>query len=1138
MFVASNPAFASALKQNKKLIFLCGAGVSMSLGKHGMGWAKWIESSEKFLSADEAAEVIRRRGGCSSDELIDAAGYTLAALKDAGTYVEFMDSTIGAVRTSDESLAASFQLLSRMGDLFATTNFDTAIEQATGLNNVSYSNPSEIFKILDGGETAKVIHVHGLYDSTKGIDDIIADRTQYDAILANKGAQFVQNLLSTYTLVILGCGATTDDPNIRGFLSFAASQLKLDISYFYLHCAKDSADDIASLPGNITPICYGSDYNDFSEAVRAIADFRMKVRFNNAGIFRVNPYRQSITLAEPSARLHYTNGFNQFVGRKKELTALDEFRNCGSKYLWWTITGEGGIGKSRLVYEWVKNLPGGWFGFFAKTHLSDKSLMDRYRNFEPFANTVAAIDYVAGNEDEIAKIVTCLMDSFELTPFKLRIIFIERKCEPEKYNWFDTMCHQMEAQDRNRFLGLKYKPEYESLSISELSESDEVLYVKSYLKSCEKYADADISTIDAVSIQQSFRKALPSKYYRPLFLGIYTELWLQKMSAPDVSSFEGMLESFVKKEEDRWNRCLGESRPLLNSYSNLLALACATEVVCLQDPQGMYQPDADNLLTFVDTHQVPGRKETDFSDLFITFDYAYQHDDRVDNDTAPETLADETAEFEETSDQLIRGENGAPIILTNITPLYPDIIKEFIVGYYVKPANWIPFSQLAREQEIFGEYAFFLTRALEDFPEKDSFKEMAFAPVQEDGRLSYYLFLLGNTRMLQNLDGFEKTADILLRSTFSDESLLVYELELWRRLPIVMGDYVEEAEKSENTITAEEWLDGIVELAGKFAEYLDARTLPEDLREYLPELMDAYLVQVHNSERIDDMANMLEQFDDTLSRYNDGYVATFMSENYGRLLVLHGKHKDTPSVKKDWDKILSFYEQFATDADILSALAKAAEDLDDYAIEQDLPGIVGRLRKKLEDIVEAGLKNADRPDVVSDNIEDGDSATDDALIPVAGILAILEANLYEDIVGHEEQVSDQNKKAEAVRSWKIIECLYKKYPTEEHIVLAYACTLTGNFLSWMEYPRPVAEELIENFKDWIDRYPDHRLELNECYSRVLLDKWLWLKSLGTRESDWQAETIYQEVCKISRGLKKEFPDEQVGDVVEMMKAFS
>lgn len=86
--------------------------------------------------------------------------------------------------------------------------------------------------MLSGQAEMSVIHLHGIYDAATNTDDIVADQKQYEDVITNQGAQFIQNLISTCTLVILGCGATVDDPNLKGFMSFASKQLHLNIPYF------------------------------------------------------------------------------------------------------------------------------------------------------------------------------------------------------------------------------------------------------------------------------------------------------------------------------------------------------------------------------------------------------------------------------------------------------------------------------------------------------------------------------------------------------------------------------------------------------------------------------------------------------------------------------------------------------------------------------------------------------------------------------------------------------------------------------------------------------------------------------------------------------------------------------------------
>ena len=47
MKISDYPKFESALSQGRPIIFLCGAGLSVSLGDHAKGWVGWLK--EGFL---------------------------------------------------------------------------------------------------------------------------------------------------------------------------------------------------------------------------------------------------------------------------------------------------------------------------------------------------------------------------------------------------------------------------------------------------------------------------------------------------------------------------------------------------------------------------------------------------------------------------------------------------------------------------------------------------------------------------------------------------------------------------------------------------------------------------------------------------------------------------------------------------------------------------------------------------------------------------------------------------------------------------------------------------------------------------------------------------------------------------------
>lgn len=227
------PQLLSAVTQSEKIVYLCGAGASMSLGEHQLSWTKWLLAGKSYLTETEQAELEQRIGNWTTAELIDAATYLLAGLKATGNYHDFMDRTIASVHPVNNTFCEALQKIWRAGDLITTTNYDMQIEEAVGGAGISYTTPADILSVIRGKSANKVIHLHGRYDRENGVDDIIADGPQYQSILDNSGAQFIQNLLSTYPIVIVGCGGTVEDPNLAGFLSFTAEKLGTsDIPYF------------------------------------------------------------------------------------------------------------------------------------------------------------------------------------------------------------------------------------------------------------------------------------------------------------------------------------------------------------------------------------------------------------------------------------------------------------------------------------------------------------------------------------------------------------------------------------------------------------------------------------------------------------------------------------------------------------------------------------------------------------------------------------------------------------------------------------------------------------------------------------------------------------------------------------------
>lgn len=185
--ISEYPQLLNAIHSAEKIVYLCGAGASMSLGSHRLSWTNWIAEGRKYLTIPEQNELNLKIGSWTAEELIDAATFLLGKLKSSGAYQTFMNQTIGALHPVNTEFKEALCKVWRAGDLIATTNYDTQIEETLNAKGVSYECPAEILSIIRSTAENKVIHLHGMYDERDGIDNIIADYIQYQTILRNSG---------------------------------------------------------------------------------------------------------------------------------------------------------------------------------------------------------------------------------------------------------------------------------------------------------------------------------------------------------------------------------------------------------------------------------------------------------------------------------------------------------------------------------------------------------------------------------------------------------------------------------------------------------------------------------------------------------------------------------------------------------------------------------------------------------------------------------------------------------------------------------------------------------------------------------------------------------------------------------------
>lgn len=1093
--VTDYPSLLSTLENPEKIVYLCGAGASMSLGEHRSSWPAWLAAGKTYLTSKEQYEFDTIIGSWTARELIEAATYLLEHLKANGSYASFMDFTISSICPRQQDFIRALCKIWRSGDFISTTNYDLAIEKAVDAGTITYSSPGEILSILKGRADNSIIHLHGAYDNAHSLDDIIANGEQYQMILKNAGAQFIQNLLSTHPIMIIGCGATVDDPNLSGFLSFVTENLKIDVPYFYI---MKEGDTIPTLPGNAVPVYYGSEYDALPGFLDEMASYRLRWRTDVRPLMFLNPYTEPGRLSSAFGRMHFSNAFNPFVGREDELRNLDSFLGEARaanplKISWWGITGEGGIGKSRLVLEWLRRLPLSWFGFFART-TTDRNY---YENLTPFSNTVIVFDYVIGNEQRCAAAVLALIRVFEASPYKLRILLIERHHEAGKLDWLEMMKASMDAPEKLTFQSAMYlngSPRVDDASlfkIAALKEADEIWYVQEYLKAYAaeflEPAEADRYLSDigdsSARIQRDFRLSLKPECHRPLYLSIFTEVWIHREGVIDFTDTGRLLEVYFEKETERWKAIFGGDEDLLNSYLRLLAMGCAIERFNISDVYGSnyLRRDCDLMIRFLQMQDTAGRKKRLLSDLFIMEDILEETNpdeitivDKILSDAtySPEEklvfmapyvklYADpkemyrnmlknagaEEAEEEEEGDTV--PDTGCKDMLPDrgwiIEPVYPDIIREFIVGYVVEIYQVVPFTRLARENSVFG-LVHFLTTALDDFPDSVLFQRMAVTPPEEIlNYAEYYLSLLTCTKEIQDLK-------IVERQLIGSEAVLVFawlEMELWRRIAITLG--------------ARKDMLRLQESAMNFIEYARKNVSHPKVREAIPDVIGAYGVELHNAKEVEKYQTFLDSADKLADLSpEDEAIAACCCDGRARLMHLKFCFRKTESSEYDWNRMLVYRERFSDNKDISILIADAAEEYIKYLPEkqrlEEIDSVIGILEQ-----IYAGFH----------------------LIDIAESLALAVANKYIIVLEkmHIFVIPEKAGRNVLKECREKVKILLEDFRDSQHVRSAYAVICCQEYLQvapWHDVPRRVLERL----RQWSRQYTGE-IEFQESYFYAL-----------------------------------------------------
>ena len=1112
--VASYPQLLKTLATEQKIVYLCGAGASMSLANHRISWPNWLLEGKDYLDDTEKFELDKRIGAWSSDELIDAATYLLERLKANSSYGNFMKSTIGSVHPVNHDFIEALRKIWRAGDLITTTNYDLSIEEAIDTETVTYSTPAEILSVIRGDVENKVIHLHGAYDELNNIDDIVADDPQYKGVLANAGAQFIQNLISTHPIIIVGCGGTVEDPNLSGFMSFVVDKLgATNVPYFYL---MKNGDKVPELPANAIPVYYGDDYSDLPIFISEISMLRLRRRAGIRSVVSINPYAEKSPVTSAFGRMHFSSGFSNFIGRADELKSIFEFIDTESKFAWWAVVGEGGIGKSRLVLESLKSMPSHWFGFFGKKNPDDAM------TFQPFTDTVIVFDYVLGAERECAETVSAYIDVFSESPYKLRIVFIERAKDTE--DWLKSLKRTFDTDTRLAFEGGEWNRD--PLPVIKLSDADEKEFIENYLKSylpiiASNPADTSMPFIDRIqadvegfskNIYTSFTESVEESCQRPLYLSIFIEVWIGKEGKVSLSSSEELLDEYINREKNRWRTILSTDA-LVDAYYKLLTMACAIERFNITDVYGdnFLSEDSKALTAYLDSKKGKAGASNLYEDLFISVDALEDVSDGanpifeafnspeepshvMDGEDTKQILEmnqeerfafsspyiklnadpvevylnmlngvgllddNEIEDLNRLHEKNVAKNNSLPDHAWIIEPVLPDIIKEFIVTSSLHGNDVSRFTKLARSNSILG-LSNFLIRALEDLPDNDILQKMVVTPPDEVlNYFEYYISLLVRIREVKDFRAVENTLIDVDRAFFK------YELELWQRIAYVLDE--------------REDIDRLYESGCRFIEYLKGLENNIKVRDEVAEILRQYCLGLHNSGQEDkfiSFVDLIHGVEHILLK--NSTFGLLLCENYR--VIIAGKFDNKKSFEDEWKQIQRILSEYECSDDVINMAMKAAGDrMLSLNRENDVNGL-----SSLESYLEEVYK-------------------EHRLLSVAEEAALTTSNVYMF------EVSQKNNRL--TEEYEKIKEYLRDYPESKRIRSAYITVTKEEYLNTSRY-RKVPDSVINQAKEWNEAYPDE-VEFSEAYFGLLLAKLEYAQEHDMRN---EQRRVFKEMKKVA-----------------------
>ena len=266
-------------------------------------------------------------------------------------------------------------------------------------------------------------------------------------------------------------------------------------------------------------------------------------------------------------RFKYNSGYTKLIGRDSDISFLEKFCNEENTPVTWTVIhGKGGVGKSKLAFEFCRLMKSKGWNVFAPSHAKsfEKSYSSELVNVN--CDTIVCFDYAKYELDVIEGIIKLATTSPKLSGNRVRFILLERE-EKDLIDGFSARIGE-------------YHYKFGNLELGRIDDESIISITEDYIKSvgCKR----QINDEDKENIIVTLDKVDPDNH-RPLFALFIADAWIDDPKKLRNWDEEAAVKYVANKEQERIEKVAynyANTRSLGNQNSNFLKCAVLMATFC------------------------------------------------------------------------------------------------------------------------------------------------------------------------------------------------------------------------------------------------------------------------------------------------------------------------------------------------------------------------------------------------------------------------------------------------------------------------------------------------------------------------------------------------------------------------------